>query len=514
MVARRKPGAPSCCGPDVGECCDLITSFTYDENTFLLTLTTAYGSVFTVDLSSLEPDGVVNSVSYDPVTRILTVTTTVGTIYTTLITIPIRVANTLFVMGNGNDSTGNRERLDRPYRTPWGAILAALPGDTVIVYPGSYNNTNVLTTDYLAKNLVKLHLIHGASITYNGSPDIVRPLWDQGVAITFEITGNGIITLNQTPASSISNLMSALSVYRITLDAFITTTRLFSVSGSYFYLKALRIVSSLNASFVTWRNNIQTNTTFIIDCQEYTQTSFVTVLTPIDLRNFGIAGVIDIRINHFKSGRVFKSTGCFYFLNCQGIINLRVDRNTENDLQIKSAHYAVFIATSATLNIVLNNITFSGVACSFVSPYIAVPSQGMVSVQGIFTTVQPLVLNHVFAVGSRVQLLYDVSIIDNFNLFHWEFTNVLTTIHFSGKINYSTIGGGAPFRNNNLGIVVQTAPSLRNLVVETNTTYIFTGSGPTQAPVNCMSVYCNVGFDPALHASAIEPITISPAVTV
>lgn len=46
--------------------------------------------------------------------------------------------NTLFVFENGNDTTGLRERLDRPYATLVGALADAQDGDEIVLGPGIF----------------------------------------------------------------------------------------------------------------------------------------------------------------------------------------------------------------------------------------------------------------------------------------------------------------------------------------------------------------------------------------
>jgi hypothetical protein len=54
-------------------------------------------------------------------------------------------ARTVWVATNGNDSTGLRERIDRPFATTPAAKNAALAGDTIVAFPGTYYNcTNLL----------------------------------------------------------------------------------------------------------------------------------------------------------------------------------------------------------------------------------------------------------------------------------------------------------------------------------------------------------------------------------
>ncbi|WP_269526495.1 right-handed parallel beta-helix repeat-containing protein [Coraliomargarita parva] len=48
------------------------------------------------------------------------------------------IANSLFVAKSGNDGTGTRGRMDKPFLTMTAALVAAQAGDTIFVYPGDY----------------------------------------------------------------------------------------------------------------------------------------------------------------------------------------------------------------------------------------------------------------------------------------------------------------------------------------------------------------------------------------
>lgn len=98
----------------------------------------------------------------------------------------ITVNNTVFVMKNGSDATGTRQRLDLPFLTLSAAQTAAQSGDTIIVYPGTY------TSNGLGKNGVNWYFYLGANIVTTGV------LWDC-TNLVFSVDGLGIF--NTTDAS-------------------------------------------------------------------------------------------------------------------------------------------------------------------------------------------------------------------------------------------------------------------------------------------------------------------------
>lgn len=69
--------------------------------------------------------------------------------------------NVVHVMKNGNDSTGLRNRLDKPFLTPGAAQGVAQPGDTIVIWPGTYNS-QLLTVNVN-------YMLIGATITGSGA---------------------------------------------------------------------------------------------------------------------------------------------------------------------------------------------------------------------------------------------------------------------------------------------------------------------------------------------------------
>lgn len=66
---------------------------------------------------------------------------------------PIVIANSLFVNKLGDNATALRERFDLQFRTISAALAAALPGDTVYVYPGNDENAPYIENVLLPVNV-------------------------------------------------------------------------------------------------------------------------------------------------------------------------------------------------------------------------------------------------------------------------------------------------------------------------------------------------------------------------
>lgn len=128
----------------------------------------------------------------------------------------IDVGNTLFVMTNGNDATGTRERFDLPYATPWGAIVDALAGDTIVVYEGSYTNPLAATPPNLLQDDVNWEFVGNPTISYTGTA--AGALFDDGVngaggAVTSFLEGIATIVNTGSDATNrVLNIDNASSI--------------------------------------------------------------------------------------------------------------------------------------------------------------------------------------------------------------------------------------------------------------------------------------------------------------
>lgn len=83
----------------------------------------------------------------------------------------------------GSNTTGTRERFDKPFLALSAAKTAAQSGDTIYVRPGSYS-----TTASLAKDGVNWHFEPGTAVTMTGNS--TTAIWDDGnTAMNFNVTG-------------------------------------------------------------------------------------------------------------------------------------------------------------------------------------------------------------------------------------------------------------------------------------------------------------------------------------
>jgi hypothetical protein len=125
--------------------------------------------------------------------------------------VSVPIGNTVFVTSNGSDVTGARGDLAKPFATLNAAKNAALIGDTVYVFPGTYSEFN-----QLHKDGVYWHFEGVPTINFFGSQ-----MWtDGGVTTTIKITGRADINHN-----GVGNVIQVLDANTV-LDA-----TFFSVNG-------------------------------------------------------------------------------------------------------------------------------------------------------------------------------------------------------------------------------------------------------------------------------------------
>ncbi len=129
----------------------------------------------------------------------------------------VLAGNVLYVdKVNGSDSTGASGSIGYPFLTLGAAKTAAVAGNTVRVYPGTYNERDLL------KNGVNWDFMPGASVNYTGSAN--GGIFDDSSdgangAVTCSITGAGSFTHNGTGGAAdrnscirVTNTSSVISI--------------------------------------------------------------------------------------------------------------------------------------------------------------------------------------------------------------------------------------------------------------------------------------------------------------
>jgi hypothetical protein len=98
------------------------------------------------------------------------------------------IQNTLYVAKNGDNATALRNRMDKPYLTILEATNNALPGDTVYVYPGTYNegSADITASDVQYWYEDGAHVICNFEVISDFAQ--AKNIWVDGAG-TFEVVG-------------------------------------------------------------------------------------------------------------------------------------------------------------------------------------------------------------------------------------------------------------------------------------------------------------------------------------
>lgn len=102
----------------------------------------------------------------------------------------IQIQNVVLVSKNGNDTTGLRNNWGKPFLTIAGANNVAQPGDTVIVFPGSYTSTNWNLDN------VRYYLYPGTTVRSVIDNGTAKNIFVYGEGDIIASTGGGVVTTN------------------------------------------------------------------------------------------------------------------------------------------------------------------------------------------------------------------------------------------------------------------------------------------------------------------------------
>ncbi len=94
----------------------------------------------------------------------------------------VEAGNAVYVSKTGNDGTAARNNMGLSYATISAALAAALPGDTVVVFPGDYE----LSDSLILKDNVNFHFLGKGTLTLDLA--VKKPLFDDTTATTTSVT--------------------------------------------------------------------------------------------------------------------------------------------------------------------------------------------------------------------------------------------------------------------------------------------------------------------------------------
>ena len=213
-----------------------VTGATYN-NANQFTFTNNTGGTFNVSF---------NQVTGLTATTLSATTISGGTLYgdgTNLTGTNTIVSNTVFVSTLGNDSTGSRTNMGKPFLTLEAALSAATSGDTIVVFPGSYTVTTTGTTG-LAKDGVSWYFNPNTNVTKSTSGSLFVI---SGFTGSFNILGYGNFTCNGSAGNVwqiTGNRQNVNHTFEFdTATCTTTETIRFNISGagSYTYTNSINI---------------------------------------------------------------------------------------------------------------------------------------------------------------------------------------------------------------------------------------------------------------------------------
>ena len=250
-----------------------VTGATYNNaNQFSFTNNT--GGTFNVSF---------NQVTGLTATTISATTISGGTLYgdgTNLTGTNTIVSNTVFVSKLGNDSTGSRTNMGKPFLTLEAALTAATSGDLIVVFPGSYTATTT-SVNGLAKDGISWYFNPGVTVTKTNSGDMFNT---SGFTNGFNVYGQADFVRTTTTGYILNGGSSATfrTPFNIIFECRNITQ---STAGGTF---AFRLWDGTNNYTGTFRLNNVTN-------------------TGSNIFNLDDRGVIDITANYLRctAGNVF-----------------------------------------------------------------------------------------------------------------------------------------------------------------------------------------------------------------
>lgn len=232
------------------------------------------------------------------------------------------IENTIYVSKNGNDGTGQRNRLDKPFLTIAGANSVAQAGDCVYVFSGTYAETG---DTFLSA--VFYHLEDGASVSNSGSALV----FDDGVTPkAINIFGNGRLSCSGGTVVNLTVSTANIECYSISGASGIKIGNLCNV----------RVRTQINAS-----SGI--GITLTLDAQGYIEFDSLNVLGIAS----GISSSTTTNQELYIKGRYMstqpsKGAGYGFFLSNTGnqvitfdILQYKQSINTERLGQINSGKY-------------------------------------------------------------------------------------------------------------------------------------------------------------------------------
>jgi hypothetical protein len=263
--------------------------------------------------------------------------------------------NVLTVTKSGNDTTAAILKYDfhDPWKNPTVAMTAAVSGDVVVVYPGTYTiGVGADVTDngsqWMVKDGVTLYMMPGAIIQYTTNTgtigtDLSLPFTDGGLAHTFIIRGKGqFIFAADTTDATVPDYFNLTGNVGTTVDwefDKITIKRRFG--GPYSELPKFSSWRMVGREYINTESGIfqfelppeSTNISIDIDIEEVTITytnGAKAVWTVNKLFNLSTGSIVNIRYGKVSYPNAISAGGFHENDTCDklSVINLTIDNIT------------------------------------------------------------------------------------------------------------------------------------------------------------------------------------------
>ena len=183
-------------------------------------------------------------------------------------TAPIFVGNTVFVDAVFGSSEGQRERFDLPFQTLEDASSAALPGDLIIVRPGTYDPSSSVSKDGVNWYFEEGAIVNNPTMMIFGSG-------------TYDITGYGYLNVMMTRNNGIltANYVNTLTVPGGTVIVNVKLMNTINVTGGILQ-GTVNELSRINGTASLLANNAGT---VQLTIDNITYSSTISSLTELEL---------------------------------------------------------------------------------------------------------------------------------------------------------------------------------------------------------------------------------------
>jgi len=452
--------------------------------------------------------------------------------------------NILFVTPSGDDFNALPNRLDCPYATPWTAVAAANPGDTVYVFPGRYRrnappfgpvgtfNRRIVRNGVRVFCLPNVFILDDSFFIIAALANIFVPAGTPlsttpgNTLLIGEFRGYAWVQVTITANINFSMYMLTSNEnnrFIFECDTFNHGWRHENFNTASMDMRIRRDTSTNMGHIQRFRPTVSTNGNYKYTVDMATGLRVTgTPFTQLDFRNTFGRGQITAKVGKLEMSIGNSPEAIIYCGTVRGYIKIHVDSIVKFLPSNEADPILCFQACSADYDIRLRGIKspIQGTGPVFYglrgNPIITLggntnPSYGNIEIEGkliMDRNPNAFSTNNLNGIGadSRLNLNIHMKVfgpnIGAVDKCFLNLTNAPTNMHISGRIAYT----GADVTNLHnvfqLNTTAVRSPILRELVVTTNTTPGPNVSGPFSTttpninfPLKTINVFCNESLD-------------------